>query len=104
LIHLCFVRASSYSTNLSKIRLTDSVLSEKELGGAMNKTLESLSKNTNTQQHSALILIADDDRFTRMLLRQIMEEEGYQVQEVADGEQCLSAYRELQPDMVLLMR
>ena len=68
----------------------------------MNKTLESLSRNANIQQHSALILIADDDRFTRMLLRQIMEEEGYQVQEVGDGEQCLSAYNRLQPDMVLL--
>ncbi|GAB4185085.1 MAG: hypothetical protein Fur006_23140 [Coleofasciculaceae cyanobacterium] len=56
----------------------------------------------NNQQNSALILIADDDRFTRMLLSQIMLEEGYRVEEVGDGEQCLAAYTQLQPDMVLL--
>lgn len=58
--------------------------------------------NINRQKNSALILIADDDRFTRMLLRQIMTEEGYQVEETADGEQCIAAYAELKPDMVLL--
>ncbi len=49
-----------------------------------------------------LILIADDDKFTRMMFRQIMEEEGYQVQEVEDGEQCLAAYTKYKPDMVLM--
>jgi len=68
----------------------------------VNITFESLGKNTNIQKNSTLILIADDDRFTRMLLRQIMEEEGYRVEEVGDGEQCLAAYSQLQPDMVLL--
>ncbi len=68
----------------------------------MNKTIESLGMSTNIKKNSTLILIADDDRFTRMLLRQIMEEEGYQVEEVGDGEQCLAAYSQLKPDMVLL--
>jgi PAS domain S-box-containing protein len=58
--------------------------------------------NNNIQNNSALILIADDDRFTRMMLRQIMTEEGYLVEEVGDGEQCLAAYTQLRPDMVLL--
>jgi PAS domain S-box-containing protein len=58
--------------------------------------------NTNIHKNSALILIADDDRFTRMLLRQIMQEEGHRVHEVEDGEQCLAAYTQLHPDMVLL--
>ena len=58
--------------------------------------------NSNQYKDSALILIADDDRFTRMLLRQIMEEEGYQVAEVGNGEECLTVYIQLQPDMVLL--
>lgn len=49
-----------------------------------------------------LILIADDDRFTRMMLRQMMEKEGYKVEEVGDGEQCLAAYTKYKPDMVLL--
>jgi CheY-like chemotaxis protein len=53
--------------------------------------------HANNQQNSALILIADDDRFTRILLSQIMLEEGYRVEEVGDGEQCLAAYTQLQP-------
>jgi sigma-B regulation protein RsbU (phosphoserine phosphatase) len=58
--------------------------------------------NTTIQKDSPLILVADDDRFTRILLRQILEQDGYRVQEVGDGEQCLAAYRKTRPDMVLL--
>jgi PAS domain S-box-containing protein len=58
--------------------------------------------NLDREKNTALILIADDDRFTRMLLHQIMTEEGYRVEEVGDGEQCLAAYAQLKPDMVLL--
>lgn len=55
-----------------------------------------------TVTNTPLILIADDDRFTRMMLRQLMEQEGYQVAEVENGEQCLNAYTKYKPDMVLL--
>ena len=48
------------------------------------------------------ILIADDDRSTRSLLRLILKKDGYQVIEVANGEECLAAWQELQPDMILL--
>lgn len=58
--------------------------------------------NTISQKDFPLILVADDDKFTRMLLRQILEKDGYQVEEVADGEQCLTAYTSHRPDMVLL--
>ncbi|MGB7445071.1 MAG: SpoIIE family protein phosphatase [Coleofasciculaceae cyanobacterium] len=58
--------------------------------------------NTNARQSSPLILVADDDKFTRMLLRQILQKDGYQVEEVENGEQCLAAYKRLRPDMVLL--
>ncbi|HEY9638051.1 MAG TPA: ATP-binding protein [Coleofasciculaceae cyanobacterium] len=53
-------------------------------------------------KNSPFILIADDDRFTRMMLRQMMEKEGYKIEEVTDGEQCLAAYRSHKPDIVLL--
>jgi len=55
-----------------------------------------------TQKESTLILVADDDQFTRLLLRQLLEQEGYQVAEVENGEQCLAAYMSYKPDMVLL--
>jgi PAS domain S-box-containing protein len=57
---------------------------------------------TSNDINPPLILIADDDRFTRMMLRQLMEKQGYQVEEAADGEQCLAAYTQFRPDMVLL--
>jgi sigma-B regulation protein RsbU (phosphoserine phosphatase) len=57
---------------------------------------------TITHKDSPLILVADDDRFTRMILRQILEQDGYQVTEVENGEQCLNAYSQERPDMVLL--
>ena len=57
---------------------------------------------TTLEKDAPLILVADDDRFTRMLLRQILEQDGYRVQEVGDGEQCLAAYIKERPDMVLL--
>ena len=55
-----------------------------------------------TQPPTALILVVDDDRTLRALLRLAMEEEGYQVAEVSQGEQCLAEFSRLQPDMVLL--
>ncbi len=49
-----------------------------------------------------LILIADDDKTTRMGLRQAMEQEGYQVVEAIDGESCVALFSRLHPDVVLL--
>ena len=58
--------------------------------------------NITIQKDSALILVAEDDKSTRRLLRQLMEAEGYQVQEVENGEECVAACKIQQPDMVLL--
>lgn len=55
-----------------------------------------------TQQDSPLVLIADDDKFTRLQIRQRLQKEGYRVEEVSNGEQCLAAYTRLEPDIVLL--
>lgn len=49
-----------------------------------------------------LILVADDDKTIRILLRKVMQEENYRVVEVNDGKQCLNAYEALKPDIVLL--
>ncbi len=49
-----------------------------------------------------VILVVDDDQFTRQLLRRVMEKEGYQVIEAANGEQGLEAYKRLKPHLVLL--
>jgi len=54
------------------------------------------------QNNSPLILIADDDKSTRIVLKLILQQDDYQVIEVENGEQCLSIYKECHPDIVLL--
>ncbi|AKG24111.1 GGDEF domain-containing response regulator [Calothrix sp. 336/3] len=49
-----------------------------------------------------LILIADDDRTMRLLLREHMEKEGYRVADVSNGKECVESFVELKPDLVLL--
>jgi diguanylate cyclase (GGDEF)-like protein len=53
-------------------------------------------------QGPPLILVADDDKVMRVCLRQIMEQEGYEVVEANDGESCLATYSRRKPDVVLL--
>lgn len=56
----------------------------------------------STELSPALILIIDDDEFMRFQLSKIMQQEGYQVIEAKNGAEGLAAYRQRQPDMVLL--
>lgn len=54
------------------------------------------------QNNSPLVLLVDDDRTTRMMLRRAMQNEGYRVVEASDGIEGLELYKQLKPDMVLL--
>jgi signal transduction histidine kinase/DNA-binding response OmpR family regulator len=49
-----------------------------------------------------LILVADDQEATTIMLQRIFEFEGYQVHCVYDGVEALEAARELEPDLILL--
>jgi diguanylate cyclase (GGDEF)-like protein len=49
-----------------------------------------------------LILVADDDKAIRTLLHEYMDNEGYRVVDVVNGQECLEAYIALKPDLVLL--
>ncbi|MDF5733091.1 MAG: PAS domain-containing protein [Rhizonema sp. PD38] len=49
-----------------------------------------------------LILVVDDDNFTRMQLRNLLEQAGYRVTEASHGEQAIEEYKKEQPDLVLL--
>ena len=48
------------------------------------------------------VLVAEDDRFTRQGLTEILESEGYDVVEAEDGEAALSAFEQGNPDFVCL--
>ncbi len=51
----------------------------------------------------ARILVADDASFMRMMIREIVQEEGFEVAgEASDGMQAVERYRELHPDIVTM--
>ncbi|MDD2321559.1 MAG: diguanylate cyclase, partial [Geobacteraceae bacterium] len=54
------------------------------------------------KNHVPLVLVADDDRLIRLLVRESLEEEGFRVEAVEDGHEVIAAFREFQPDMVML--
>lgn len=49
---------------------------------------------------SGIALIAEDDDLIRTMLRCTLEAQGYQVFEASDGQQCLSQYEQLCPNIV----
>jgi sigma-B regulation protein RsbU (phosphoserine phosphatase) len=54
------------------------------------------------KKDNPLILIADDDYDTRLLLRSLLQDRGYQVLEAENGEECIAVYRQYHPDLILL--
>jgi signal transduction histidine kinase len=49
-----------------------------------------------------LVLIVDDDKTMRILLRRILEKDGYIIEEAENGKQALVAYEQHEPDLILL--
>ncbi|MDJ0508131.1 MAG: response regulator [Crocosphaera sp.] len=59
--------------------------------------------NSSTNKPEApVILIVDDDRTMRSLLKIAMEEEGYRVTEAKNGLECLESYNSAPPNLILL--
>jgi signal transduction histidine kinase len=48
------------------------------------------------------VLVVDDEEKNRLLLRDLLEVQGYEVSEAEDGEQALQKAAEVRPDLVLL--
>jgi len=48
------------------------------------------------------ILIVDDDRQVREMLRATLERAGYEIDEAADGQQALASYARRRPDVALV--
>ena len=53
-------------------------------------------------QSADLILIVDDDRITRQLLRKVLEADGYHVQEAINGSDALEQFERLRPSLALV--
>lgn len=56
----------------------------------------------DTPSYKPLVLIIDDDTAIRLLLRTLLERDGYDVAEAEDGVQGVSSFQALRPDLVLL--
>ncbi len=54
------------------------------------------------QESQSLVLIVDDEPFIRLILRNFLEREGYQIAEAQNGREALTAFKQLHPDIVLL--
>ncbi len=53
-------------------------------------------------EEGARILVVDDDRITRMILRHALERDGHVVDEAADGKVALGVFERVNPDVVLM--
>ncbi|HLO48719.1 MAG TPA: diguanylate cyclase [Kamptonema sp.] len=58
--------------------------------------------NTPIEKDKPLILVVDDEKSMRILLRRAMEKQGYQVIEASDGKQFLEECSKHLPDIILL--
>ncbi|MDZ8107647.1 MAG: PleD family two-component system response regulator [Nostoc sp. DedQUE12a] len=56
----------------------------------------------NPQESQSLVLIVDDEPFIRMILRNFLEREAYQIVEARNGIEALTIYNQVHPDIVLL--
>lgn len=54
------------------------------------------------EKNPPLVLIVDDEKTMRLVLRVSMQKEGYRIAEAPSGEQCLKLCQQLKPDLVLL--
>ena len=50
----------------------------------------------------SLVMIVDDDKFTRQTVRQILAAKGFEVIEAVDGQECLGQVDHVQPDVVIV--
>lgn len=57
---------------------------------------------SNSQERKTLILIADDESLSRRHLTLMLKKDEYEIVGVENGQECLTVYQELYPDMVLL--
>ncbi|MBC9785645.1 EAL domain-containing protein [Heliobacterium chlorum] len=58
--------------------------------------------NNKNQTNRPLILVADDDRAMRLVLRRALERDGYSVIEAGDGKEALLVYEQYRPELVLM--
>ncbi len=85
---------SHLSANVSKAVKLDDLL--KQLKDEVSQA------QINLKDHSAKIMIVDDDDSIRSLLQQELSDAGYLISEARNGKQALTMVREQRPDLIIL--
>lgn len=49
-----------------------------------------------------LIMVVDDEESLRELVKAVLEQEGFEVIAVSNGQECLDKLKEIKPDLILL--
>src|SRR5260221_7381487 len=57
---------------------------------------------SDVAKRNPLVLVADDEKEARMLLRRILEREEFRVEEAQDGQVTVEKAQELHPDLILM--
>jgi diguanylate cyclase (GGDEF)-like protein/PAS domain S-box-containing protein len=58
--------------------------------------------NRGLTEEALTVLVVDDDPVMRQMIREVLEEQGCKVAEAKDGEEGLSAFSRLRPDLILM--
>lgn len=83
--------------------LLDSIVSESLLvREALETVLSNLTKSDEVQSAQAVILLVDDQRDMRLMIRSMLEMDGYSVIESENGERAIEICREQMPDLVIM--
>lgn len=87
-----------------KLQLLIAVDSEVELGQTPRELdAETVAYSQNTDGSKGTVLVVDDSRMSRKMLRTILEEGGYAViAEATNGEEGLEAYKQYHPSVVTM--
>ncbi|HAA29951.1 MAG TPA: diguanylate cyclase response regulator [Cyanobacteria bacterium UBA8553] len=58
--------------------------------------------NPDFQENQPLIIVVDDLKMHRGMLRYVLQKDGYRVVEANSGEMCLALCQQLKPDLILM--
>ena len=87
-----------------EVRLVIGVDTEGEIGQIPHKfTYEKVESSVAIGLAKGTVVIVDDSKMSRKILRHILEEAGYAVvAEATDGEEGIAAYMQYKPDVITL--
>jgi two-component system NtrC family sensor kinase len=54
------------------------------------------------EQGNPLVLVVDDEQYAQMLLRRVLEREGFRVETASDGEGAINKAQTLRPDLIMM--